>query len=115
MLKALGRSAAWTLKTFTFLPAPRHPPAELAGATESPGETLIYRLRHWPRIPSARKTAALLRTLSVMSHRPVNRRWILNNSRLDAGAVDSLLRRLMEQGAVEVIDVRGYRADTHAA
>ena len=115
MLKALGRSATWTRKTFTFLPERRRRPVELEAATECPGETLIYRLRHWPRIPSASKTAALLRTLSVMSNRPVNRRWILNHSRLDAGAVDLLLRRLIEQDAVEVIDVRGYRADIHAA
>ncbi|MDB5947128.1 MAG: hypothetical protein JWQ33_2154 [Ramlibacter sp.] len=79
------------------------------------GESLIYRLRHWPQIPSASKTADIYRTLSVMSNRPVNRRWILNNSSLDARAVDHLLRRLVEQGAVEVIDARGYGPDTTAA
>jgi hypothetical protein len=78
-------------------------------------ETLIYRLRYWPQIPSASKTADIYRTLSVMSNRPVNRRWILNNSSLDARAVDHFLRRLIEQDAVEVIDARRYRPETKAA
>ncbi|MDQ6880511.1 MAG: hypothetical protein M3150_00210 [Pseudomonadota bacterium] len=75
---------------------------------------LIYRLRHWPRIPSA-STLDIYRTLSVMSQRPVNRRWILNNSSLDGRAVDRLLRRLVEQDAVHVIDARGYGPDTRPA
>ena len=79
------------------------------------GEALIYRLRHWPQIPSASKTADIYRTLSVMSNRPVNRRWILNNSSLNARAVDQFLRRLVEQDAVEVIDARRYRPKTTAA
>ena len=65
---------------------------------------LIYRLKHWPRLPQEMRTADVLRALSVMSHRPVNRRWILANSRLDAGQVDSLLQRLVDQGAAEVVD-----------
>lgn len=51
----------------------------------------------------------------MMSHRPVNRRWILNNSRMNAGEVDGLLRRLVRQGAVHVIDAGSYRPDTNAA
>ena len=50
-----------------------------------------------------------------MGNRPVNRRWILNNSRMDARAVDLLLRRLIEQGAVEVVDAGKFRPDANAA
>ena len=82
---------------------------------DHPGDNLVYRLRHWPRIPSASRTADILRTLSVMSHRPVNRRWILSNSRMNAGEVDGLLRRLVSQGAVHVIDTGTYRPDPNAA
>lgn len=46
----------------------------------------------------------ICRTLSVMSTRPVNRRWILNNSSLQAHEVDTMLRRLEEQDAVQVTD-----------
>jgi hypothetical protein len=80
-----------------------------------PSEHLIYRLKHWPRIPSASRTAEILRTLSVMSHRPVNRRWILNSSGLDAREVDMLLRRLIEQDAVQITDAGPYPSDPHAA
>ena len=65
---------------------------------------LIYRLKSWPELPSFIKTAGLLRTLSVMSQRPVNRRWILATSKMRSSQVDHLLRRLVKEGAVEVID-----------
>lgn len=70
---------------------------------------LIYRLKHWPSLPSAIRTAEVLRLLSVMSHRAVNRRWILAHSNLDAQQVEALLRRLVRKGDVEVIDVRSLK------
>lgn len=91
------------------LPGPGLPVAPHAS------DHLIYRLKHWPRIPSASRTAEMLRTLSVMSHRPVNRRWILNHSGLAAREVDLLLRRLVEQGAVQITDAGKYPSDPHAA
>jgi hypothetical protein len=71
-------------------------------APEGGGE--IYRLKHWPHLPSGQKTADIYRTLSVMSNRPVNRRWILASSRMRPEQVDKLLERLVAEGAVEVID-----------
>jgi hypothetical protein len=68
----------------------------------------IYRLKRWPNLPSASRTAEVLRLLSVMSHRPVNRRWIIAHTRLEEGHIDSLLRRLVARGAVEVIDSSGF-------
>lgn len=91
------------------LPGPALP------AAPHPSDHLIYRLKHWPRIPSASRTAEILRTLSVMSHRPVNRRWLMNHSGLAAREVDMLLRRLVEQGAVQITDAGEYPSDPHTA
>lgn len=110
----LVRLSSWTRKTttsFVDLCLPR----EAAKARDCAADHLIYRLRHWPRIASTGKTVDIYRTLSVMSSRPVNRRWILNNSSMDAREVDLLLRRLVEQEAVDIVDAGKFRPDTHAA
>jgi hypothetical protein len=78
-------------------------------ATALPEDTgddrLIYRLRHWPTLPSAIRTADVFRLLSVMSHRAVNRRWMLAHTQLQASQIEALLRRLVARGDVEVIDL----------
>ena len=66
---------------------------------------LTYLLRQWPVLPPSSKTADIYRTLSVMSHRRVSRNWILRTSRLTPRQVDALLARLVEQDAVDVIDI----------
>ncbi|MBI2771897.1 MAG: hypothetical protein HYX47_19920 [Burkholderiales bacterium] len=68
------------------------------------GDELIYRLRQWPDLPPASKTAGIYQTLSVMSSRPVNRHWMLRHSGRPAAEVDRLLRRLVANEEVEVID-----------
>ena len=73
---------------------------------------LVYRLKHWPELPSRIRTADVLRALSVMSSRPINRHWILEHSKLRAGEVDNLLARLVAQDAVEVIDSSSFPPDT---
>lgn len=75
-------------------------------------ELMIYRLRQWPVLPDSQKTADVYRTLSVMSNRPVNRRWILASSRLKPQQVDRLLQQLVRQGAVEVVDTSSF-GDRH--
>ena len=104
----------WTRKTTTSFAELRFVPSQRDEAP-APGDTLIYRLKHWPDLPSATKTAGVLRSLSVMSQRPVNRHWILNQSKLPARQVDRLLKRLIEDGAVEVIDSAHYRPEAPAA
>ena len=81
--------------------------------SESPDEDdgLIYRLKHWPDLPSDRRTANVLRALSVMSQRPVNRRWFATHSKLQAREVDQLLAHLVREDAVEVIDGSKYLPD----
>jgi hypothetical protein len=71
---------------------------------ENLGDELIYKLKYWPELSSHDRTADVFRTLSVMSTRPINRKWILTHSKLRARQVDQLLQRLVEEGAVEVID-----------
>jgi hypothetical protein len=104
--------SAWARRTTTSF-------AELVSSgfdkeeTTRPGDSeLIYRLKQWPMLPDAQKTADVYRALSVMSHRPVNRRWILASSRLTPKQVDRLLEQLVRQGAVEVVDTSGF-GDSH--
>lgn len=75
------------------------------------GTELIYRLRRWPQLAAVHKTARVLRTLSVMSSQPVNRRWILSTSGLSPRQVDKLLERLDGQGVLEVIDPARFGAE----
>jgi hypothetical protein len=79
-------------------------------APEEPvDDGLIYRLRQWPSLPTGVRTAEVFRLLSVMSHRAVNRRWMLAHTRLEAPQIEALLRRLVARGDVEVIDLRQLR------
>ena len=88
--------------------------AELCSVSSQPPDTqidddgLIYRLKHWPDLPADRRTAKVFRALSVMSHRPVNRRWFATHSNLPAVEVDQLLAHLVGQDAVEIIDGSKY-------
>ncbi len=104
---------AWARRTTTsFAELWVHPlERDTASSSAMPGEQ-IYRLKHWPSLKPAQKTADVYRTLSVMSHRRVNRRWILTSSRLRPEQVDSLLEALVAQDAVEVIDCSQFPEDT---
>jgi len=93
----------WARRTTTSFAELRFVPSE-RGDMDPESSGLIYRLKHWPELPSQVRTADVLRALSVMSNRPVNRHWILANSKLRPHDVDRLLARLVEQDAVEVID-----------
>lgn len=73
-----------------------------------PDDGLAYKLREWPELPDMLRTAPVLRMLSVMSHRPVNRRWMVGQNRVTGEMVDALLVRLVNQGAVQVIDTQRF-------
>jgi hypothetical protein len=107
MPRVVDRLSRWARQSFTFLPALSR--ANAVKPAAGPDDQLIYRLRRWPKLPSASMTTDITRTLSVMSTRPVNRRWILNNSSLRAHEVDTMLRRLVEQGAVDVTDASKFQ------
>lgn len=103
MLSVYDTVFQWARRQRTSFAELRFVPSERS-SVEAEGSGLIYRLKHWPELPSRVRTAGVLRALSVMSNRPVNRHWILANSKLQAQDVDRLLARLVEQDAVEVID-----------
>jgi hypothetical protein len=69
-----------------------------------PGANLIYRLKAWPQLPDADRTAEVYRMLSVMSSRPLSRQWILSHTRMQRQQLEELLLHLIAEGSVEVID-----------
>ena len=84
------------------------------GATTGLGAHLIYRLKAWPRLPEAGRTAEIYRMLSVMSSQPVNRQWLLSRcSSMAPGQLDALLLQLKQEGVLEVIDPSGF-APSHS-
>lgn len=99
----------WARKTTTSFVELRSVLSERDETEEQDGG-LIYRLKHWPELPAASRTADVFRALSVMSNRPVNRHWILTHSRLQAQQVDRLLQRLVDDDCVDVIDSGKYPA-----
>lgn len=86
------------------------PDSSRLATASAPGD-LIYRLRHWPTLPSAMRTADVLRLLSLMSSRPVSRSWMLAHSRLPARRIEALLDRLTAQGALEEINPASYPSE----
>ena len=68
------------------------------------GTHLIFRLKAWPSLPEAGRTAEIYRMLSVMSSQPVSRQWLLSRCTMAPGQLDALLLKLMDDGALEVID-----------
>jgi hypothetical protein len=69
-----------------------------------PGADLIFRMKSWPQLPEDGRTADIYRVLSVMSHQPVNRQYLLARCRLAPQQLDKLLTKLVADGALEVID-----------
>lgn len=99
--------SAWARKTTTTFAVLLATGGHERAHSPAPGE-IAYRLRQWPRLPQAVKTAAVLRTLSVMSQRPVNRRWMLANTKLRSNELNRLLASLDQQGALETIDTSRF-------
>lgn len=78
--------------------------SESRPAGRVPAADLIYRLKAWPELTEAGRTAEIYRMLSVMSSRPVNRQWILTRTRMERPKLEALLRQWVAEGAIEVID-----------
>ena len=113
MSSTFDRLVHWVRQIWTAQPDP-FGPTEVLEAVKADA-TLIYRLRRWPQLPTSRMSTDIARTLSIMSTRPVNRRWLLNNSNLSELELDSILQRLVEQGAVEVTDARNFGPHAQSA
>ena len=112
MNSAFDNFSRWARKTTTSFGELLSLPAR--EEAESEGDGLTYRLKHWPDLPCHVRTAVVLRTLSVMSHRAVNRRWIMVTSKLSQGEVDELLERLIRQDAVTVTDISHFPTAANA-
>jgi hypothetical protein len=103
---------SWAKRTTSSFVELRFVPSMRGGPTgDSEDDGLIYRLKHWPELPDERRTANVFRVLSVMSHRPVNRRWFAAHSKLTAGEVDRLLEHLIGEDALEIVDGSKYLSD----
>ena len=74
------------------------------GGPRRSGADPLVRMKAWPQLPEDGRTAVVYRVLSVMSHQPVNRQYLLARCRLAPQQLDKLLLKLVEQGALEVID-----------
>jgi hypothetical protein len=94
----------WARKTTTSFAELRRMSWDRDDMEDEVNGSLIYRLTRWPDLPSQTKTAGVLRALSVMTSRPVNRTWIIATSKLRPEQVDRLLQRLVDEEAVQVID-----------
>jgi len=99
----------WLRKTASSFAELGVDPADTVFEPHVPATGNIYRLRHWPSLPSAWRTAKTYRALSVMSHRPVNRHWLVTHSGLQADQVDALIAFLLEKLSVDVIDAAAFK------
>ncbi|WP_187074591.1 hypothetical protein [Ramlibacter cellulosilyticus] len=84
--------------------SPFQPTAPATGLHRRPGADLIFRMKSWPQLPEDGRTADIYRVLSVMSHQPVNRQYLLARCRMAPQQLDKLLMKLVQEGALEVID-----------
>ncbi|RYY73941.1 MAG: hypothetical protein EOO24_46225 [Comamonadaceae bacterium] len=108
MAPVVSRLAGWartSWSAFGELRSSGYADTEQAGGAH--GEP-IYRLRQWPMLPSSLRTADVLRLLSLMSNRPVNRSWMLRHSKVQPARIERLLAHLHEQDAIEVIDTSAF-------
>ena len=73
-------------------------------------DPVAWRLCAWPELPEPLRRARVLRLLSTMSVRPVNRQWMLWQSGLAPQVLDALLAQLLQAGAVKRVALPSSRA-----
>ncbi|KQT13683.1 hypothetical protein [Ramlibacter sp. Leaf400] len=99
----------WTRRTTSSFGGSRPPagdtefPQTVVSEPDKPGD-LVYRLKRWPELPTAMRTAEVLRLLSLLSSRPLRRSWILERTRLGEEHLEMLTKRLSAQGALDIFD-----------
>ncbi|HEX2544773.1 MAG TPA: hypothetical protein VHL79_07840 [Ramlibacter sp.] len=107
------------MRTPTLLPIRRLLAAARRSADANPASCsspdLIYRLRSWPRLKDAVRTAEVYRMLSLMSNQPLSRRWLQSHSSMTPQQLDTLLAGLAREGALEVIDPSRFGAEPAVA
>jgi len=82
-----------------------------AGDTEAMwhGTGFAYRLRTWPKLRPAYRTAPIYRALSVMSTRPVSVAWFSRCSGLPADQAQNIVSWLVSQGYAQELALAGER------
>jgi hypothetical protein len=73
--------------------------AQTKGTTLPPVQ-FAYRLRAWPALRSARRTAGVMQALTRMELGPVSKRWFVSACRLPARDAAFLLDELVQHGYV---------------
>lgn len=96
----------WILKTTSSFA----PLLALSGDADRPvaADGRVYRLRQWPTLPACWRTARMYRALSVMSHRPVNRHWLVASQGLKPAQADALISYLVTENVVDVVDSTAF-------
>lgn len=61
-----------------------------------------FRLRNWPPLPGACRTARVFRVLDLMSRQPLSQEWLHSSSGLTPTQVDELILNLVVHRAVDV-------------
>lgn len=62
----------------------------------------VYRLRNWPPLPGACRTARVFRVLDLMSRRPLSQQWLHSSSGLTPAQIDELILNLVVHRAVDI-------------
>ena len=70
-----------------------------------------YRLRAWPDLPDALRTAAVFQAFSRMSQGPVSLPWFIRQTRLRPDDARDLFEQLVLGGQLQVIELAGFRPD----
>lgn len=111
-LRVLEAITDWARRVSTW--GEVHPAQGESIPPTEPGPELIFRLRHWPTLPSAMRTADVLRLLSLMSSRPVSRSWMVQYAKVPPKRLDLLLERLAAQGALEEVTPATFHREPRA-
>lgn len=94
---------------------PQPPTASAQPAASLAWPATAYRLRSWPQLPDATRTAAVYRAFSRMSLGPVTLRWFAVRTGLPTRTVEALFDRLVDAGTLEKIDLTRFRDEPPAA
>lgn len=111
-MRHLHRLNQWIRKTASSFAPLLFLPEAPGDDTTVAGDSRVYRLRHWPALPPCLRTARIYRVMSVMTQRPVNRRWLVLRQGIPPAQADEMLAFLMADNAVDVVDTAEFAA-TH--
>lgn len=88
-LQGMTSSVLASLSDWLGLPSRHEAPQARAS-----NDNRSYRLRAWPDLPDALRTARIYRMLSTMTVRPVTRTWMQLQSGMGSREIDQLLGEL---------------------